>query len=101
MGDFVEKMIGGQPPRKGGRKKTCTAQVVTGEEFPDLSEALNVVMFYAMNRPHNDGGGGVREVGEKCAIMMPGVEVMMVNPKTGQHEVAMIGDYVVSIERIK
>ena len=100
MSDFLERMIGDEPPRKDGRKKTCTSQVVTGDECPALSEALNVVMFYAMNRPNREGGG-VREVGEKCSIVMPGVEVMMLDPKTGKAETAMIGDYVVSIERVK
>jgi len=99
MSDFLEKMIGGEPP-KPGKHKLCTSQVVAAEEMPDLAEALNVVMFYAMNKPNGDTGG-VREVGEKCAILMPGVEVMMLDRKTGKTESAVIGDYVVSIERVK
>jgi hypothetical protein len=98
MSDFLEKMIGDDPQRKA---KHCTAIAVAAEDLPDLSEALNVVMFYAMNRPYSDGGGGVRNVGEKVAILMPGVEVMAVDQKTGKHEPLVVGDYVVSIERVK
>ena len=99
MSDFLEKMIGpNKEPEPAGQRTTCTSQVILAGDMPDLAEALNVVMFHAMNRP---SGGGVRQVGEKCSILMPGVEVMMLDTKTGQTESAMIGDYVISIERVK
>jgi hypothetical protein len=97
MGDFLEKMIGDGDPRKG---RKCTSMVVTGEDHPALDTALEVVMFYAMNRPNGEGGG-VREVGEKCSILMPGVEVMMVNQKTGEKNKALVGDYLITIERVE
>ena len=45
--------------------------------------------------------GGVREVGEKCSILIPGVEVVMVNQKTGEKNKALVGDYLITIERVE
>jgi len=51
-----------------------------------------------MNRG-GKGGGGVREVGESCTIMLPQVEVTSVDKRTGKQVQLVVGDYTFRIER--
>ena len=55
-------------------------------------------MFHVMNRG-GKGGGGVREVGESCTIMLPQVEVTSVDKRTGKQVQLVVGDYTFRIER--
>lgn len=99
MGDFLERAAGVSEGQDASKFQTTSA-VVTSDDLPELGDALNVIMFYAMNRP--DGRhGGVRRVGEKCTILMPGVEAVILDKKTGTAESVVVGDYAISIERVK
>ena len=97
MSEFIDKMIGSGTPKK--RQMESKTTVTTADQLPDLAKAMDVLMFYAMNSPTRDGGG-VREVGEKVTILLPNVEVLAVNQRTGEQENITIGHYEITITRV-
>lgn len=100
MSSFIGKMAGGEQPEKPvtERRKFVRSSVFQGDQIPDLAEALDVVLFYAMNSP--TGASGVREVGEKVAILLPNVEVLAVCPKTGDRIPIKVGNYEITVARV-
>jgi len=97
MSDFLDKLIGdgGDNPK---RPRYTHCEVVDADDTPDLSKAISTIMFHVMNRG-GKGGGGVREVGESCTIMLPQVEVTSVDKRTGKQVQLVVGDYTFRIER--
>jgi hypothetical protein len=99
MSDFLDRMVSGgeQPERK---KKVVGAKVMMADEKPDLADAIETMLFYAMNSLITPGRG-VREVGEKCTIFIGGMRVAAVS-KNGQiDEDAIVGDFQITVERVK
>ena len=100
MSDFISRLIGDDEPEKHGKRhKTCHSMTMTGDQLPDLADALNVLLFYAMNSPRGPGHG-IREVGEKVMILMPDVEVAMIDKRTGQSETGTVGTFKITIEKV-
>ena len=93
--DWIKKIIGDDPEPQFERREVYEGAFEDADG--KLQEGLTTLMNFAMN---GQGGGGVREVGEKMNLEMHGIQVGVTDSDGKVVGVKDVGNYRITVERI-
>jgi hypothetical protein len=95
MDDWIDRMVS-----KPNRKTRTEGYMVETTDGDELQMAVNTLLRFALHKP-DDSGPGIREVGEKCHFLLNDVEAMMINRATGEKKSMVVGDFTITVEKVK